>query len=134
MKVQLMRLKGKATGPPNIPQIDKIYFLIGLPKSSKKVAKAVYVNKDWSVGKVIDSVSTTCNVVNKNNEMMSPKLRLFKESDGKQISLDTSFKISELISTNKIVNGETLILEYVSPNEDLTNYILPDFNTYDISF
>lgn len=129
MKIQLMKLKGKAVGTPSIPTSNRMYFLLLLPKTLKKESKAIFVSKDWTVGKVIDSVCTICNVVNRNNETSAPKLRLFK-TDGTQVSSDTSLKIEELLGSNKILNGETLILEYVNSNEDVVNYILSDFSQY----
>ena len=129
MKIQLMKLKAKAIGMATIPAVKRIYFLIILPKSLNKPSKPVFVSKNWSVGKVIDSASTICNVVNKNNEFNEPKLRLFK-TNGHQISSDVSSIISDLIENNFIVDGETLILEYVDSTEDISNYILSDCSCY----
>ena len=123
-----MRLKSKAKGSSTIRTTDRLYFLILPPKNSK--SKACFISKDWSVGRVIDSLSTLCDVVNKNNEFKAPKLRLFKKSDGTQISADMSTIINDLISSNKITNGESLILEYVNPEENLETYNLKNCEEY----
>lgn len=128
-KIQLMKLKGKATGSPSVPTTDRIYFLVILPKSLNKGAKPVFVSKDWSIGKVIDSASTICNVPNRNNEMNSPKLKLFKV-DGTQVSTEMNSKLVDIIEGNRIFSGETLILEYVNPSDDSVNYVLSNCCEY----
>lgn len=126
-----MRLKGKAKGASGIPSSDRLYFLILLPKKiQNSKCKAVFVSKDWSVGKVVDSVATVCDVVNKNNEMKAPKLRLFRKIDGTQVSTDLNIIINDLIINNNIANGESLILEYIDPNEDLLKFNLSNYDEY----
>lgn len=130
-KINLMRLKSKAQGPKNIPTDSRIYFSIAVMKDGNdQTCRPIFTNKDWSVGRVIDSVSDLCNVMNKNNEANSKKLRLFKRTDGIQISTDMSVKMNDLLIENKIINGECLILEYVDPSEDLATYKLLNFDAY----
>lgn len=137
-KIQLMRLKGKAIGPKDIPVQDRLYFLVHKPfgVTTKQVSDkpidpsstvpsaqekstgqdktvAVYVSQNWSVGKIIDSFSQFCKVINNNNKSNESKLRLFRLNDGLIVSSIMSMKISKILENNIIRDGESLILEYV---------------------
>ncbi|KAL0269894.1 UNVERIFIED_CONTAM: hypothetical protein PYX00_007476 [Menopon gallinae] len=130
-KINLMRLKTKAQGPNNVPTASRVYFSIIIMKDAdNQLCKSIFTNKDWSVGRVIDSISELCNVVNKNNVANAKKLRLFRRKDGVQISTDMSVKVDDLISSNQIINGDCLIMEYVNPDEDLTSFKLTNFDDY----
>lgn len=50
-KVQLMRIKNKATGLKTIPVADRVYFNVYHPGNSEKVSP-IFVSKAWSVGKL----------------------------------------------------------------------------------
>ena len=121
-KVQLMKLKSTAVGQKNVSLNDRIYFKIYYPlskaatlKGSEK-CKGVYVSKSWSFGKVLDIISDLCGVENKNNVGCenNKKLRLFKHSSGEIVTVENySVLLDELIKSEKILNGESLIFEYV---------------------
>lgn len=51
---------------------------------------------------------------NNNNKSDAPKLRLFKKDDGKIIATDVSHTMDNLLQKAIIINGESLILEYVN--------------------
>ncbi|CAG2065778.1 unnamed protein product, partial [Timema podura] len=54
LKVQLMRIKGKAVGPKTIPASERVYFMAHPPASLKRPGKAVFVAKQWHLGRVLD--------------------------------------------------------------------------------
>lgn len=111
-KVQLMRLKGKAVGSKVIPATDRAYFLIYLPLTVQQKSKAVFVAKQWSIGRVIDSVADLCHISNRNNEIAAKKLRLFRHHDGQILCTEMERKLQQLLNDGTVIDGETLILEY----------------------
>lgn len=125
-----MRLKGKAKGEKNIPDTSRVYFLVYPPKLLAAQSKPVYVSKEWSVGRVIDSVSSLVDAVNKNNQANSSKLRLFKKSDGCQISSEMGDKLAHLLTNGTIDNGASLILEYVPLENSLKEFCISSPNEY----
>ena len=140
-KVQLMKLKQSASGNKSILVGDRIHFRIHLPLSKiatmkgKDKTKGVFVNKSWGFGKILDTISDLCGVVNQNNVggENTKKLRLFKHSSG-EILMPDNFNVilADLINSEQVLNGETLILEYLEAdkldnddtNLELCNYSL----------
>ncbi|XP_069679014.1 AN1-type zinc finger protein 1-like [Periplaneta americana] len=117
LKVQLMRLKGKAVGSKGIPTTDRVYFLVYSPLTVPQKSKAVFVAKQWSVGRVIDSVADACNVPNRNNENIAKKLRIFHQHNGQIVCIEMERKLEELLKDGLVNDGETLILEYITDND-----------------
>jgi hypothetical protein len=72
-KVQLMRLKVKAVGSKGIPVTDRVYFLMHSPLTVLQKSKAVFVAKQWSIGRVIDSVADLCDIPNRNKAVVNRK-------------------------------------------------------------
>lgn len=110
-----MKIKGKALGENKIPVVDRIYFALQPPLISENTdykPLSVFTSKQWSVGRTIDLFSKKLKVINKNNEINEPKLRLFKLSDGKSIAKTTDVLMETLIDS-VIINGDSLILNYV---------------------
>lgn len=116
MKVQLMRVKNKATGLKSIPTVDRIYFNVTTPKQLGEAKKAVFVSKTWSVGRAIDAIADECKVPNRNNVANAEKLRLFTDiqNDTDYIQ-DLSKILNNLVHDNQLVDGQNLKLEYVQP-------------------
>ncbi|KAH1000713.1 AN1-type zinc finger protein 1 [Dendroctonus ponderosae] len=111
-KVQLMKIKNKATGLKTIPVLDKVYFNIHVPG---KVVP-VFVSKNWSLGRAIDAIADECKLPNNNNKSNEKKLRLFRErhaSDPQIISDDMSKRLSSLLAEKALVDGEDLVIQYV---------------------
>ena len=115
--VQLMRLKGKAVGSKGIPVTDRVYFLMYPPLTALQKSKAVFVAKQWSIGRVIDSVADLCNVPNRNNQTAATKLRLFHHRDGQMLCTEMEIKLDQLLSEGSVMDGETLVLEYVNERD-----------------
>lgn len=111
MKVKLMKMKLKAVGPPGIPDSEKLFFTVNLPKRhTKKAEIVVYLNKVWSVGKAIDWLTSMEQITNKNNIPSAEQIRLFWQSD----VLPLSTTLEELLVTRRgLVSGETLQLEFI---------------------
>lgn len=66
-------------------------------------------------GRVIDAIAEECKVANNNNISNCPKLRLFHKS-GEILSLILYNKLEMLLADKEVIDGEDLILEYVSDN------------------
>lgn len=134
LKIQLMKLKSKATGEKSVSVPDRAYFAVRIPAdvSPKNLQntprnicsrndfndvsiKPVFVSKQWSLGRTIDSICDTCLIKNDNNMKAAPKIRLFRESDGMCVSLkEMDQSIENLLENKTIVDGERILLEYVS--------------------
>ncbi|KAF2879561.1 hypothetical protein ILUMI_26610 [Ignelater luminosus] len=114
-KIQLMRIKNKATGLKTIPTADRIYFNVQHPKEVGNKVSPVFVSKTWTLGRVIDAIAEECKASNKNNISNCPKLRLFHKS-GEILSPVLSNKLETLLSDQEVIDGEDLILEYVDNN------------------
>nr|XP_022902171.1 AN1-type zinc finger protein 1-like [Onthophagus taurus] len=118
-KIQLMRLKGKAVGLNSIPSVDRVYFNITHPKITPEKTTAIFVSKTWTLGRVIDAIADEIKITNKNNQANVLKLRLFKKETGETVSSIMSKKLEDLLKADEIVDGEELLIEYVS--EDCKN-------------
>ncbi|XP_049956252.1 AN1-type zinc finger protein 1-like [Schistocerca serialis cubense] len=117
-KVQLMKLKNKAVGNKGIPAADRVYFMIFPPLTLSKQSVPVFVSRHWTVGRAIDSISDLCGVLNRNNDATAPKLRLFHYEGGQLLCMQVDKKLNDLIQENDLVDGESLILEYVDDVSD----------------
>lgn len=49
-KIQLMRIKNKATGLRAVPTTDRIYFNVQHPKEVGNKVSPVFVSKMWTLG------------------------------------------------------------------------------------
>jgi len=116
-KVQLMKLKMKAQGSKSVPNQDRIYF--GVKSSKSKDIKPVFVSSTWPFGKVVDVIADLVGLENKNNMSNVPKLKLFKKLDGLLITDQFDQTLCDLLKTEEIFNGDTLIMEYVESNDVL---------------
>lgn len=107
-----MRLKNKATGLKTIPTTDRVYF--NIQRKEKNDFTPVFVSKTWSLGRAIDGIATELKLQNHNNKTAALKLRLFKKEDFKILSTDLSQTLEQLLKSGVIIDGDTLLLEYVS--------------------
>ncbi|VVC27937.1 Zinc finger, AN1-type [Cinara cedri] len=116
-QIRLMKLKGKALGDNKIPMSDRIYFSIHPPFKNNQIIPAVplFTSKNWTIGRTIDLFASRLKIENSNNKLNSLKLHLFKLNDGKHISETMEHAFSDLISKEIINNGDSLILDYISP-------------------
>lgn len=112
-KVQLMRIKSKATGLKTIPITDRLYLNIEHRGRGIVKVSPIFVSRNWSLGRSIDGIANELKIENNNNRNDKFKLRLFKKDDGKLLSRELSVTLEVLLKENIICDGENLILEYV---------------------
>lgn len=111
-KVQLLRIKNKATGLKTVPPIDRVYFNIQHPKGDK--CFPVYFSRTWTLGRMIDAAAVELNLQNDNNKAQALKLRLFNNESFNVVSKDLSQSLESLIESGIITEGSTLIIQYVN--------------------
>ncbi len=114
-KIRLMKIKGKALGENKIPAVDRIYFSVQPPwvnENADYKPSPLFTSRQWSVGRTIDLFSKKLKVVNKNNEMNEPKLRLFRMLDGKLLAKTTEVVMGTLMGA-VVQDGDSLIMDYV---------------------
>ncbi|XP_062935878.1 AN1-type zinc finger protein 1 isoform X2 [Cynocephalus volans] len=70
-KVALMKLKMHADGDKSLPQTERIYFQVFLPKGSKEKSKPMFFCHRWSIGKVIDCAASLASLKNDNNKLIA---------------------------------------------------------------
>lgn len=112
-KVQLMKIKGKATGLKSIPTADRVYFNVTHISNQGEQTLPIFVSLQWTVGRVIDAIAEEHKLQNNNNKSAEKKLRLFKKDDGNIISKNVSDNINSLLKENCLINGENLVIAYV---------------------
>ncbi|XP_039282278.1 AN1-type zinc finger protein 1 [Nilaparvata lugens] len=112
-KLKLMKIKGKAVGDFRVPTTDRLYFLIQPPLTTPgKETKPIYLSKDWSIGKATDYCAKRLNIDNHNNQLDSPKLRLFLQETGQLITHDMDTILGSFIN-DSIIDGDSLVLEFI---------------------
>ena len=113
-KVSLMKLKMGAIGDKHAPESDRVYFRVVLPLGSAEKSKALFFNKMWTIGRVIDKCASLVGIQNDNNVSGVKMLRMFDFDDG--CALPTNVTLASLMQgeENKLCNGSTVILEYVA--------------------
>ncbi|XP_076868372.1 AN1-type zinc finger protein 1 isoform X2 [Brachyhypopomus gauderio] len=66
-KVALMKLKLHASGDKGLPQTERIYFQVFLPKGTPTSTLPMFFSSKWSVGKVVDFTASQAHLKNSNN-------------------------------------------------------------------
>lgn len=114
-KIQLMRIKQKATGRKNVPISSRTYFLAHwiANGSTEPQSKAVFVNKEWPLGRVVDEIGDQCKIITDPNPS-SPKLRLF-HMNGEILCEDMSVQLQKLLEADTVIDGASLIIDFQSP-------------------
>uniref|UniRef100_A0A1W7RBE7 ZFAND1 protein n=1 Tax=Agkistrodon contortrix contortrix TaxID=8713 RepID=A0A1W7RBE7_AGKCO len=112
-KVALMKLKMHACGEKSVPQTDRIYFQVFLPKGSKNKSIPMYFCSKWSIGKVIDSAARLASLKNDNNKTTAKKLRLCHTASGEALPLDHIVGLWINSKELPLYNGGNVILEYL---------------------
>lgn len=115
-KIRLMRIKSSAVGPKNVPTNERCYFLAF--SSTKTInkhlgpARGIYVNMNWTMGKVIDSIASTLKMPNNNNLENSTKLQLYHHETGAVVTKEMNTPLTKLLESSELVDGQSVILEY----------------------
>ncbi|XP_065759241.1 AN1-type zinc finger protein 1 [Muntiacus reevesi] len=116
-KVALMKLKMHAAGDKSLPQTERIYFQVFLPKGSKEKRKAMFFCRGWSVGKATDFAASLASLKNDNNRLTAKKLRLCHSVSGEALPLDHILETWIAKEDCPLYNGGNIILEYLSDED-----------------
>ena len=113
-QVQLMKLKGHSVGSQGIPTVDRRYFLVYCPRTTKNAgtSKGTFVSVSWTMGKAIDSIADLLGIPNSNNVSTSKKLRVFHHDTGFIVADQMDTLLAELFKNNNLIDGQSIILEY----------------------
>ncbi|KAM9333795.1 AN1-type zinc finger protein 1 isoform 5-T5 [Pholidichthys leucotaenia] len=126
-KVALMKLKMHAAGDKGLPQTERTYFQVYLPKDSKTSNQPMFFSSKWSVGKVVDCAASLASLKNNNNVLTAKKLRLCHPQTGDALRMDDTLVSLLAHPESPLYNGGNLILEYLDNEctglEDVTEYI-----------
>lgn len=110
-----MKIKNKATGSKSIPTADRLYFNITYAEKTTPV----FVSSQWSLGRVIDAISQEMRLQNNNHKATEKKLKLFKKNDHTVISNNFSISLKSLLEDNIIIDGDSLVIEYVDNSDNI---------------
>uniref|UniRef100_A0A3P9NRS5 Zinc finger, AN1-type domain 1 n=1 Tax=Poecilia reticulata TaxID=8081 RepID=A0A3P9NRS5_POERE len=126
-KVALMKLKLHAAGDKGLPQTERTYFQVYLPKEAKECSRPMFFSSKWSVGKVVDYAASTASLKNNNNVLTAKKLRLCHPETGQALQMDDSLLSLLAHPDAPLHNGGNVILEYLDNEctglEDVSDYI-----------
>lgn len=121
-RIQIMKIKQTARGPPNINEEDKLYFeilfkhepkspLSDREKDGKRVR--VYTTSNYTLGRMIDWCSDELNLKNKNHVLEASQLVFMKERDDNELSiLDSQVGFSHYLEKGILEDGDELIMSY----------------------
>ncbi|KAF5926355.1 hypothetical protein HPG69_011486, partial [Diceros bicornis minor] len=118
-KVALMKLKMHAVGDKSLPQTERIYFQVFLPKGSREKSKPMFFCRRWSVGKAVDFAASLASLKNDNNRLTAKKLRLCHLISGEALPLDHTLETWIAKEDCPLYNGGSVILEYLNDEEQL---------------
>uniref|UniRef100_A0A3B5A7P5 Zinc finger AN1-type containing 1 n=1 Tax=Stegastes partitus TaxID=144197 RepID=A0A3B5A7P5_9TELE len=126
-KVALMKLKLHAAGDKGLPQTERTYFQVYLPKESKDSSQPMFFCSKWTVGKVVDYAASLASLKNNNNVLTAKKLRLCHPQTGEALRMDDTL-LSQLAHPEApLYNGGNVILEYLDNEctglEDVSEYV-----------
>ncbi|XP_066122497.1 AN1-type zinc finger protein 1 [Saccopteryx bilineata] len=116
-KVALMRLKMHAEGDKSLPQTERVYLQVFLPKGSREKSKPMFFCRHWSIGKIIDSAAALASLRNDNNKSTAKKLRLCHMTSGEALPLDHTLEAWITREDCPLYNGGHVILEYLDEEE-----------------
>ncbi|NXG96971.1 ZFAN1 protein, partial [Loxia leucoptera] len=125
-KVALMKLKMHACGDKSLPQTERIYFQVFLPKGNKEKSKPMFFCSKWSIGKVVDFAASLASLKNDNNKSTSQKLRLCHTASGEALPFEHTLETWLSDKDYPLYNGGNIILEYLDNDvlfiEDTESY------------
>lgn len=126
-KVALMKLKLHAAGDKGLPQTERTYFQVYLPKESKDSSQPMFFCSKWSVGKVVDYAASLASLKNNNNVLTAKKLRLCHPDTGEAFRMDDTLLSLLAQPESPLYNGGNVILEYLDNEctslENVSDYV-----------
>ncbi|KAJ3170650.1 AN1-type zinc finger protein 1 [Geranomyces variabilis] len=110
--VELMKLKGTATGDKAVPLESRVFFRVLFPRESNQASQPLFFHKDWTVGRAIDAIANHGKIINRNNEA-SPETRLSLYHGESGTIISTTARFIDLMAAPEktVANGQKLILE-----------------------
>ncbi|OBA20910.1 hypothetical protein METBIDRAFT_42303 [Metschnikowia bicuspidata var. bicuspidata NRRL YB-4993] len=113
---EVAKIKKSAKGPASVNAADRVFmWVLYVNRNEEELEqisveterRAVWVLKMWSVGRALDSIAETMNIMNHNNatQQSGERLNLFKAEKDEPVVLAASAKVS-----TSIPNGATLYL------------------------
>ena len=115
-KVALMKIKMKAVGDTNIPDVERTYLNVHLPMGTKEKTRPIFVAKTWSLGKILDDIASRCDLRNDNNLPAAKKMCLFNNQTGQRY--DSSTLLATALADQDIFNGGSINIDYLSTEQD----------------
>ncbi|GCB69915.1 AN1-type zinc finger protein 1 isoform X2 [Scyliorhinus torazame] len=112
-KVALMKMKLHAVGDRSIPQSERVFFQVFLPKGKKEKSRPMFFCSKWSIGKMVDNAASLLNLRNDNNILASKKLRLCHSESGSALPMNQTLELWIANTDCPLVSGGTIILEYL---------------------
>lgn len=114
--VETSSIKKVAKGPNSVPLADRVYLWVLYVNRNEdemekidleKERKGVWVSKNWTVGRALDSLADVVGIMNHNNSTLEPsqRLNLFKTVDDAPVTLPLNQKIA-----TSVANGDTMYL------------------------
>lgn len=114
--VETSSIKKVAKGPANVTQTDRVYVWVLYVNRNEdeiekinpeKERKGVWVSKNWTIGRALDSIADGVGIMNHNNKTLdsSERLQLFKAVEDAPVTLPTSKKVA-----GSFTNGDTVYL------------------------
>lgn len=111
--VELAKIKKVAKGA-TVPVQDRVYvWALFVNRNeedlgqidAEKERKGVWVSKNWSVGRALDSLADVLGIMNQNNltQQTSERLNLFKEENDQIVTLENSKKVSVSLANGDMV-------------------------------
>jgi len=111
-KVALMKMKMNATGDKGVPQTEREYFNVEVPRhASQTDVIPLFFSKKWSIGRIIDNIAELQGLSNKNNISGEKKLLLLNSDD---LVIDPSIRLEDAVDEGLIdLDNRRLRLTYL---------------------
>ncbi|KAM9308404.1 AN1-type zinc finger protein 1 [Gastrophryne carolinensis] len=126
-KVALMKLKLHALGDKSLPQVERVYFQVFLPKGGKDKSKPMFFCKQWSIGKIVDYAASLSSLKNDNNKATAKKLRVCHPETGEALPLDSTVETWLSNMDSPLYSGGNIIIEYLDNDctavQDASSYL-----------
>ncbi|XP_061428032.1 AN1-type zinc finger protein 1-like isoform X6 [Lethenteron reissneri] len=129
-RVQLMKTKQQAVGEQGIPQEERLYLRVRLPRTAgvsegqqqQQEERAVFVSRAWSVGRVVDWVASATRLPNNNHVASAKKLHLCDVATLRAWPMDAL--VDSLLSApgsegEGLGDGGGVLLKYLDPGCDV---------------
>ncbi|KAJ8041389.1 AN1-type zinc finger protein 1 [Holothuria leucospilota] len=118
-KVALMKMKTHAQGESGIPQLERVYFEVQMPRRSSLKPGPFFVSSSWSVGRIVDWLATKQKLENNNHLKNADKLKLFHPDTRTALPMEAKMKSLLESDQHPLFSGGQIILEYIPDGSDV---------------